>query len=81
MRPILTGSVIATAFVLTALGACKKDEPPPQNPSGWQQPQPGYGQPQPGYGQAPPPGYPQQQPGYPPAQPTVAPQPTVAGST
>jgi hypothetical protein len=81
MRPILTGSVIVTAFVL-ALGACKKDEPPAQNPSGFQQGQPGYGQPgygQPGYGQ-PQPGYPQQQPqpGYPQPQPTVAPQPTAA---
>jgi hypothetical protein len=71
MRPILTGSVIATAFVL-ALGACKKDDPPPQNPGGFQQGQPGYGQQQPGYGQ-PQQGYPQQQPGYPPAQPTTAP--------
>src|SRR5205823_11443650 len=69
------GSVIATAFVL-ALGACKKDEPPAQNPGGFQQGQPGYGQPQPGYGQ-PQPGYPQQQPGYPPQQPT-APAPTMA---
>ena len=79
MRPILTGSVIATAFVLAALGACKKDDPPPQNPSGWQQgqPQPGYGQPQPGYGQPPPAGYPQQQPGYPPQQ-QPQPQPTAA---
>jgi hypothetical protein len=78
MRPILTGSVIVTAFVL-ALGACKKDEPPPQNPGGFQQGQPGYGQPgygQPGYGQ-PQTGYPQQQPppGYPPGQPTTAPPP------
>jgi hypothetical protein len=81
MRPILTGSVIVTAFVL-ALGACKKDEPPPQNPGGFQQGQPGYGQPgygQPGYGQ-PQTGYPQQQPppGYPPGQPTVAPPATTA---
>jgi hypothetical protein len=88
---LLTASVIATAFVLTALGACKKDDPPPQNPSGWQtgQPQPGYGQPQPGYGQtpqpgygqAPQPGYPTPQPGYPAQpqpQPTVAPPPTTA---
>jgi hypothetical protein len=82
---LLTGSVIATAVVLSALGACKKDEPPPQNPQGFQQGQPGYGQPgygQPGYGQPaqpgygqPQPGYPQQQPGYPqqpPPQPTAA---------
>jgi hypothetical protein len=65
MRPILTGSVIATAIALAALGACKKDEPPPQNPQGFQQGQPGYGQP----------GYPPPQPGYPPPQPTAYPQP------
>jgi hypothetical protein len=81
MRPILTGSVIVTAFVL-ALTACKKDDPPAQNPSGFQQGQPGYAQPYPQqqqpYGQ--PQGYPQQQPppGYPQPQPTVAPQPTTA---
>jgi hypothetical protein len=75
MRPILTGSVIATALVLAALGACKKDDPPPQNPGGWQG-QAGYGQPQPGYGQNPQPGYPAQpaQPGYP-QQPAPQPQP------
>ena len=84
MRPILTGSLIATAVALAALGACKKDEPPAQNPQGFQQGQPGYGQPgygQPGYGQPPAQGYPQQQP-YPPQtgpQPTVAqPMPTTA---
>jgi hypothetical protein len=83
MRPILTGSVIVTAFVL-AWTACKKDDQPAQNPGGFQQGQPGYGQqpyPQQGYGQ-PQPGYPQQQPqpGYPQPQPTVAaqPQPTAA---
>jgi hypothetical protein len=85
MRPILTGSVIVTAFVL-ALTACKKDDQPAQNPGGFQQGQPGYAQPYPQqpYGQ-PPAGYPQQQqpppPGYPAPQPTVAapqPQPTAA---
>jgi len=72
MRSLLTSGVMATAFVLATVGACKKEEPPPQNPQGWQQGQPGYGQQpgQPGYGQQP--GYPQQQPGY--GQP--APQPT-----
>jgi hypothetical protein len=90
MRPILTGSVIATAFVLAALGACKKDEPPPQNPSGWQGQagygQPGYAQPgQPGYGQPAQPGYPPPaQPGYPPPTtqppPTTAPPPAAAGT-
>jgi hypothetical protein len=90
MRPNLTGSVIATTFVLAALGACKKDETPPPAQPGWQQPgygqqpQPGYGQqPQPGYGQTQPqPGYtpPQPQPGYPPApQPTATPAPTGTG--
>jgi len=78
MRPILTGSVIVTAFAL-ALGACKKDEPPPQNPGGFQQGQPGYGQPygqQPGYGQ-PQPGYPPPTAtGYPPPQPTAPPATT-----
>jgi hypothetical protein len=68
MRCLLTGSLMATAFVLATLGACKKEEPPPQNPQGWQQGQPGYGQPgygqQPGYPQQQQPGYPQQQPGY-----------------
>src|SRR5689334_20927675 len=77
MRPILTGSVIVTAFVL-ALTACKKDDPPAQNPGGFQQGQPGYGQqPYPQQYGEPQPGYPQQQPqpGYPAPQPTVAPQP------
>jgi hypothetical protein len=74
---LLTGSVIATAVVLSALGACKKDDPPAQNPQGFQQGQPGYGQPgygQPGYGQ-PQPGYPQQpQTGYPQQPQTGYPQ-------
>jgi hypothetical protein len=85
MRLIVTGSVIAAAFV-SVLSACKKEEPPAQNPQGWQQGQPGYAQPgqpgyaqpgqpgyaqpgQPGYGQQPQPGYPQPQPGYPQPQP------------
>ena len=75
MRCLLTGSVMTTAFVLVTVGACKKEEPPPQNPQGWQQGQPGYGQQpgQPGYGQQP--GYPQQQPGYPQQQPGYGQQP------
>jgi hypothetical protein len=72
MRSLMTASVMATAFVLATLGACKKEEPPPQNPQGWQQQQqPGYGQP--GYGQQP--GYPQQQPGYGQQQPGYGQQP------
>ena len=88
MRSLLTSGVMATAFVLATVGACKKEEPPPQNPQGWQQGQPGYGQQpgQPGYGQQPgypqqqqpgygqQPGYPQQQPGYPPQQQPGYPQ-------
>jgi hypothetical protein len=81
MRPVLTGSAIAAIVVVVAVDACKKDEPPPQNPQGWQQTQPGYA-PQPGYAQPGQPGYPQpqpgytQQPGYPPPQSTYpAPQP------
>src|SRR3954469_6480845 len=91
MRSILTGSVTA-AVVLIAFAACKKEEPPAQNPQGWQQGQQGYGQ-QPGYGQPPQQGYgqPQPQPGYgqpqpqqgypqqpPPAQTAPAPAPTPA---
>ena len=67
MRCLLTSSLLASAFVLATVGACKKEEPPPQNPQGWQQGQPGYGQP--GYGQQQPGGYPQQQQGYPQQQP------------
>jgi hypothetical protein len=70
MRTVLIGSAIAAFVVVVTSGACKKEEPPAQNPQGWQQAQPypqqqqGYAQPgQPGYTQ-PQPGYPQQQPGY-----------------
>ena len=69
MRCLFTATLMGTAFVLATVGACKKEEPPPQNPQSWQQGQPGYGQP--GYPQQQP-GYPQQQPGY----PAPTPQPT-----
>src|SRR5882672_1781995 len=62
MRPILTGSALTTAFLLVSLAACKKEDPPPQAPQGYQ---PGYAQPAP-YGQ-PVPGQP--------APTTVAPAP------
>jgi hypothetical protein len=86
MRPILTGSVTAAAVCLLAFAGCKKEDPPPQNPQGWQQGQPGYGQqPPPGYGQQPAPGYGQPQPqptAYPPPQATApAPAPTPAAGT
>jgi len=66
MRPILTGSAITTAFLLVSLAACKKEDPPPQAPQGYQA-QPGYAQPAP-YGQ-PVPGQP---------APTMAPAPGAA---
>lgn len=65
MRTVLTGSAITALVVIAVSGACKKEDPPPQNPQGWQAGQPGYGQP-PGTAQ---PGYPQQQQGYPQQQP------------
>jgi hypothetical protein len=71
MRCLLPASLMSTAFVLATVGACKKEEPPPQNPQAWQQGQPGYGQP--GYGQQP--SYPQQQQGYPQQQPGYGQQP------
>jgi hypothetical protein len=91
MRSILTGSVTAAAVLLIAFAACKKEDPPAQNPQGWQQGQPGYGQPgygqpaQPGYGQPQQPGYPAQpQPTYPaaaPPAPAPAPAATPAAGT
>jgi hypothetical protein len=76
MRPVLTGSAITAFVVVVVFGACKKEEPPPQNPQGWQQGQPGYGQPgttqpgpAPGGYTAPQPGYTQPQPGYTQPQP------------
>jgi hypothetical protein len=65
MRPILTGSAVTAAFLLVSLAACKKEDPPPQNPQGWQQGQPGYQQQPAPYGQP--------QPGQP--APTMAPAP------
>ncbi|HEX9294648.1 MAG TPA: hypothetical protein VF881_02405 [Polyangiaceae bacterium] len=75
MRPFLTGTLIATTFVLAAVGACKKEEPPPQNPQGWQQGQTGYGQPGP-QGQPPP----QQGYGQPAPTATTPPAATATGA-